>query len=452
MLLGYWGAAWSPIVWPGSALSGAPAIGLRLGFTAAMLCAVVLLAGTTRLKLWWRLLAAGTVTFLGSTALLGFDDPLLSRIVHIRLPGVLVRIGWCYLLASAIYFLTPSRHALVNWIVALLGAYAVWMSFVPIPGFGMPDLSRGFPTAETPSNELFSNWAFYIDYHVLGSHTWAVRQLTNDAGTLIWSFDPEGLISTIPATCSVLFGILTGLWMRRDDTTDAQKLNGLFVAASWIMLLGLVMSIWMPMNKRLWTSSYTVFTAGMALLTLGALFHAIDMKGFHAWAYPFVANGRNAISAFVLSGMMAVALGQIKVGQRNVTEGVPLQVVLYARVANGWGDGTDNLERAEASFEAALRLDPASMPARRGLIQIYQYHGLSEPILLQGREAARLGRPGNVETLLARGDAFALAGLHTLAIPLHRRVIEIDPRNAPAYFMLLWALLASGQFEEAASR
>jgi predicted acyltransferase len=314
MILGWWGASWSRILWPGSDVTGAPAIVLRFGFVALVLGAVVLLAGTSRTRVWWSVFISGMVLFLASAALLGFDDALLTRLANIRIPGVLVRIGWVYLLASGIYFLTPTREALIRWIVGLLLAYAVWMLLVPIPGFGLPDLSRGFPSESTPLHELFSNWAFFIDYHVLGSHTWGVRQLSDSSGSLIWSFDPEGIISTIPATCSVLFGILTGLWMRRKDLDDSRKLNGLFVAASWLMVLGLVMSIWMPINKRLWTSSYTVFTAGMALLTMAALYHAIDMKGFRRWAYPFVAYGRNAIFAFVLSGMMAVTLGSVRVG------------------------------------------------------------------------------------------------------------------------------------------
>lgn len=90
------------------------------------------------------------------------------------------------------------------------------------------------------------------------------------------------------------------------------------------MGLGLVMSIWIPINKNLWTSSYTVFTAGMALMTLAILFHAIDMKGFKKWALPFVAYGKNAIFAFVASGMMASALGLFK-----MRDGTSLKAFLY---------------------------------------------------------------------------------------------------------------------------
>jgi predicted acyltransferase len=325
MLLGYWGSTWSRVVWTGLDALTFEAVLLRIGFVAAMTGAVVLLAGTEFRTRWWSIFVGGLVLFVVGVTWAGTSDPLVTRILGLRIPGVLVRIAWCYVLASGIYFLTPSPKAIMKWTMGLLAAYALFMQVIPIPGFGMPDLSRSFPTADTPLNELFSNWAFFIDYHVLGTHTWSVRQLTDATGRLIWSFDPEGIISTISATCSVLLGILTGQWLQQKTADEPRKLNGLFVASGWLMGLGLVLSIWVPINKRIWTSSYTIFTAGMALFVLGVLFHAIDIKGMKKWAYPLVAYGRNAIFAFVASGMMATALGLIQ-----VSEGVSLKAFLYA--------------------------------------------------------------------------------------------------------------------------
>ncbi len=127
---------------------------------------------------------------------------------------------------------------------------------------------------------------------------------------------------------------------------------------------------------------------------------------------------------------------------------VGLGTVYQVRFVNGWGGGSGNLEWAEASFETALGLDPGSLRARRGLMQVYWGLGRSEAILLQGQEAGRVGRPEDVETLMARAQAFVLSGLHVLAIPIHRRVIAIDPRNELAYWMLTWASGASGRLEE----
>lgn len=332
VLLGWWGASWSPIVWPSGEVEwGVAAVLLRIGYPMALLAAVVLLAGTRRPKPWSAALGIGAVLFVGSAAALGFADPLLGRIAGIRIPGVLVRIGVCYLLAAAIYLATPSRRALATWIAGLLVAYAVWMTMVPVPGFGMPDLSRGFPTDATPPGELFSNWAFWIDYHVLGEHTWSARRLYRD-GVLVWSFDPEGVASTVPAVCSVLFGVLTGLWMRREDLDRQRILGGLLVAGCWLCLAGVLWSIWMPINKRIWTSSYTVFTAGMALLCLGVAYHAVDIRGIRRVFEPFRVYGMNAIFAFVASGMMAVALGNITVpagAGAGAAEAVSIQSRIY---------------------------------------------------------------------------------------------------------------------------
>lgn len=332
MLLGWWGASWSPILWPSGGVEWAGAtVLLRIGYAGAVLAAVVLLAGTRRPKVWGAALGVGVALFGGAAVALGFGDPLLTRIAGIRIPGVLVRIGVCYLIASAIYLYTPSRRALVAWIMGLLLAYAVWMTWVPVPGFGLPDLSRSFPSATTPLDELFSNWAFWIDTHVLGEHTWSARRLYRD-GALVWSFDPEGIASTAPAVCSVLFGVLTGLWMRRDDLTRERILGGMLVAGCWLCLLGLLWSIWMPINKRIWTSSYTVFTAGMALLCLGVAYHAIDIRGVRRLFEPFRVYGMNAIFAFVASGMMAVALGNVMVAGPPDTAGAPSVVSVKARV------------------------------------------------------------------------------------------------------------------------
>jgi len=325
LLLGWWGGSWSAAAWSGGAPAGAGALGgagdvaLRLAWPALVLGAVVLLAGTERPRVWGGVALAGAAGVAFGWVAAGGDHALFQRLAGLRLPGVLVRIGVCYLIASAIWFRTPSARAIVGWIAAILVGYSVFMVHVPIPGFGAPDLSRAFPTAATPPAELFSNWAFWIDFHLLGEHTWSQRQLFDGAGRLIWSFDPEGVVSTLPATASVLFGVLTGQWLttarpRRD------LLLGLLVAGCWLILLGWLWSGWMPINKRIWTSSYVVFTSGVALLCLGAIYHAVDtdapgpLAPVGAALPGFEPYGRNAILAFVGSGMMAVTLGRVRVG------------------------------------------------------------------------------------------------------------------------------------------
>ena len=110
---------------------------------------------------------------------------------------------------------------------------------------------------------------------------------------------------------------------------------------------------------------------------------------------------------------------------------VGLGAVYDARFWSGWGGGLRNLDLARSSYEDALRLNPANMRARRGLMSVHFSFGDSEACLRQGQEAARLGRPDDVETLLARGEAFYRGGLHDLALPLLGRVIALDPGNEP---------------------
>jgi serine/threonine protein kinase/tetratricopeptide (TPR) repeat protein len=114
-----------------------------------------------------------------------------------------------------------------------------------------------------------------------------------------------------------------------------------------------------------------------------------------------------------------------------------------------WGGGVSDLDRAEASYEKALRLNAASMPAHRGLIMVYTYRGHSEAILAQGQQARRSGRPDDVGTLLARAEAYHYGGLTDLALPLYHRVLEIDPANEAAHWHLMTAFNFVGAYEDA---
>jgi len=117
--------------------------------------------------------------------------------------------------------------------------------------------------------------------------------------------------------------------------------------------------------------------------------------------------------------------------------------VCQARYANGWG-GLENLEKAQSSYEAALRSSPSSARARRGLIYLDWERGSSERCLSRGREAARFGAPNDVEALLAQAEAYQLCGLPDRSVPLLERALEIDPRNQAAQFRLVISLTWSG--------
>jgi predicted acyltransferase len=213
----------------------------------------------------------------------------------IRIPGVLQRIAICYFVASVIYLYSSTR-AQVAWIVGLLTGYWLLVKLVPVPGFGAGVL------------DLQGNLCWWVDSNLLAGHTWR--------GAPVPGFDPEGIISTIPAIATSLFGALTGTWLRTDRTKE-EKTAWMFVAGNILLLLGAVLDIWMPINKSLWTSSYSVFMAGWALVCLAMFYWLIDVKGHSKWATPFIIYGMNAITVFVLSGLVGKSMGLIRYVQAD---------------------------------------------------------------------------------------------------------------------------------------
>jgi predicted acyltransferase len=214
----------------------------------------------------------------------------------IRIPGVLQRIAVCYLIASFIALRWDMRGQ-VYWTIGLLVSYWVAMMLIPVPGIGAGSLAKG------------ANLAAYIDSMVLNGHMWSVTK----------TWDPEGILSTVPAIATTLLGVLTGAWLRSDRSRE-DKTGWMFVAGMGLLLLGAILDMWMPINKNLWTSSYTIFMAGWALVCLATFYWLIDVKGYQRWAKPFVIYGMNAIAVFVLSGIVARILTLIKVAGPDGTE------------------------------------------------------------------------------------------------------------------------------------
>ena len=218
----------------------------------------------------------------------------------LRIPGVLQRIAACYLFACIVVLTMDVRGQAVTTVVLLAGYWAV-MKLVPLPGHGAGLLRPGH------------NLAAYLDTAVLHGHLLHHR------------WDPEGILSTAPATATTLAGVLTGHWLRAERTPLA-RLLGLFIAGNVCLLLGMIMNIWFPINKNLWTSSYAVFTAGMALDFLGVCYWLIDIRQYRRWATPFVIYGTNAILAYMLSTLMTKVLILWRVTQ---PDGVKLALRRY---------------------------------------------------------------------------------------------------------------------------
>lgn len=231
------------------------------------------------------------------------------RFQGLRIPGVLLRIAICYLAAALLFIKTGPKGRLAATIVLLAG-YWVAMKLVPVPGYGAGIL------------EFDGNLCGFIDTKLLGGHLYRP------------TFDPEGILSTFPAIATTLLGTLTGNWLRWKRTAQATKMFGLLAVGGVLTVSGLFLHPIFPINKQLWTSTFVVFTAGVALILLGLLFTAIDVLGWKKWAFPFYVFGTNAIAVYCGSILMVKLLELVKIPVLG--ESVPLRIFLYQRLFVPW--------------------------------------------------------------------------------------------------------------------
>ncbi len=252
------------------------------------------------------------IVFCG-LALAAFPYVPLTRITQMRFPGVLQRIGVAYLCGGLLTLKTSLKQQIAILAVILLGYWAA-QTVVPVPGGVWP------PSLDDPSGVL-SAW---LDRVAFGSHLWISSK----------TWDPEGLLSTVPAVGTVILGVLCGRWLdSRRDIMD--RLVGMFAVGSLGMVAGLMWHWVFPINKSLWTSSYVIFTAGMATVTLATCIWVVDVLGSRKWTTPIVVFGMNPLVAFLGSGMMArgiYTLIKVDVGG----EAVPIQKVIFDRYYASW--------------------------------------------------------------------------------------------------------------------
>ncbi|HEY0367559.1 MAG TPA: DUF5009 domain-containing protein [Pyrinomonadaceae bacterium] len=211
-----------------------------------------------------------------------------------RIPGVLQRIAVCYFFASIIFLNTKVRTQIAITIGLLIG-YWLLVRLVPAPGFAAGDLTK---EGSLPS---------FVDRVVFGKHVWAQARV----------YDPEGLLSTIPSIATTLIGVLTGTWLRTEKTRY-EKAAGMFVVGAVCVAVGWAWNSFFPINKALWTSSYVLFTGGLALQFVSICYWLIDIKGYRRWAKPFEVFGLNAIALYVVADVIAISLGTVKVGNATL--------------------------------------------------------------------------------------------------------------------------------------
>ena len=265
--------------------------------------------GDSERKLVFAIIKRSAILFTLGLFLNGFPFFPLERITGIRIPGVLQRIALCFLFASLIYIKTKVRGQII-WTIALLALYWLMMRFIPVPGFGAGDYS------------MEGSLEGFIDVKLLSGHIWRP------------TYDPEGLLSTIPAISTTLCGVLTGQWLKSPTSMEGRT-NGMLISGIVLIAAGKFWGLWFPINKSIWTSSYVLFTAGAALLFLGISYWLIDIKQVRRWAKPFHIFGSNAIFVFVGSGIVARILNLIKWTTADGTI-IDLKSWIYQNIFLSW--------------------------------------------------------------------------------------------------------------------
>ena len=253
-----------------------------------------------------------------------------------------------------------------------------------------------------------------------GNHLWV--------GSETW--DPEGLFSTFPAVATALLGILAGRWIATQRSL-AERLNGLFAAGALAMMVGLMWNWSFPINKGIWTSSYVVFTAGMAAVSLATIMWIVDLHRVSGWTKPFVIYGMNPILAYVGSRYMARIIYSI-VTVRLDGQIVPLETAIYR-------GGVRLVAGAEKRLGGLCR-------ERRPVMVCHRVRALSKTDLPQGMSAANARRMP--KHCCQSGTVSGASVPPGTIVALRRRMREI--RNARAgvigsFLVVAVATVASGQ-------
>ncbi|WP_337968929.1 DUF5009 domain-containing protein [uncultured Flavobacterium sp.] len=224
----------------------------------------------------------------------------------VRLPGVLQRIGIVYFFVSIIYLKTTIKTQIILSSSILLGYWAI-MTLIPVPGFGQSNL------------EPITNLASWLDSILLKDHMYIATK----------TWDPEGILSTIPTIANGIIGLLIGqLLLKPLPKLEIAKKMG--IISIILIISGLLWSVFFPINKALWTSSYVLFTAGIALLLLTLIYYIVDVLEHKKWTKFLLSWGVNPMIVFFVSGILPRALALIKVqNSENISEQINVRDYAY---------------------------------------------------------------------------------------------------------------------------
>lgn len=233
-----------------------------------------------------RLVALGYA--LNVVLALPYFDPF-----HTRIPGVLQRIGLCYLGCAAVVLVAGER-AQLGVAVALLAGYGLALRFVRVPGIGAGVLDD--PASTLPA---------YVDRWLFGDRLWQ------------GSWDPEGLLSTVPAIASALLGSVAGAALVTARDTEA-RVRVLKLGAAASLGSGMLVVAAQPINKNLWTPAFALVCAGLSLVLWAACVVIVEEKGGARWLRPLVALGANPLLAYVGSEVVGQVLTIVPSTERSM--------------------------------------------------------------------------------------------------------------------------------------
>jgi predicted acyltransferase len=301
-----------------------PAFLFMAGLSISFSFASQIKRGASRMRLVQRLLRRSLVLFTLGLVLNGFPDYHLHTL---RIPGILQRIAVCYLCGGILYLLGTStrvrvekarisRRVLLIAGVAfgLLALYWALLKLVPVPGIGAGQL------------DTFGSLPAYIDRRVFGiNHLW-IWGVTPGKGV---TYDPEGILSTLPAMFSTLAGIVAGEWMGT-GRSGRIKASGLALAGCALGIPGLLLSPVLPLNKRIWTSTFALLSTGMSLAVFAAVYAVVDLWGFRRGLLPAKVLGTNAILAFTLSTIITSLFDRIRL------QGLTMHEWMYQNLFASW--------------------------------------------------------------------------------------------------------------------
>jgi len=263
-----------------------------------------------------------------------FIQRVVDRLYHWRIMGVLQRIGLAYMIGGLLSQ-GKSVKRQVATIAVLLYGYWFAMTLLPVPdsgAMGLLVLGDAPRTMAAWWDRLLLDWSRFG----LGNHLWVSSK----------TWDPEGIFSTIPAIATAMLGNLAGQWLSVRRTLN-ERLNGMFAVGAIGMMAGLMWNWSFPINKSLWTSSYVVFAAGMATLSIATIMWVVDVQHIRGWTKPFVVYGMNPMVAFVGSGVMARCIYSIFTVNYNGTK-ISLEAAIYRSLFASW------LEPVNASLAFAI--------------------------------------------------------------------------------------------------